>query len=54
MKAIAQFIREHGLDRMRIAGRQVGEGRERVIEVRHPYTSERLGSVPKATVEEVR
>jgi phosphonoacetaldehyde dehydrogenase len=54
MKSIAQFIREHGLDRMRIAGRQVGEGRERVIEVRHPYTSERLGSVPKATVEEVR
>ncbi len=54
MSAIAQFIREHGLDRMRIAGRQVGDGRERVIEVRNPYTCERLGSVPKATLEEVR
>jgi putative phosphonoacetaldehyde dehydrogenase len=54
MSTIPHFIRDHALDRMRIAGRKVGEGRDRVIEVFAPYTGERLGSVPKATVEEVR
>lgn len=51
-----EFIRAHGLDRMRIAGRQVGEGRDgdRVIPVHNPYTGQQLGSVPKATLEEVR
>src|SRR4051812_38493231 len=41
---------------MRIAGEKVGAGRsrERSIEVINPYTRERVGSVPKATVEEVR
>ncbi|MGZ5157703.1 MAG: phosphonoacetaldehyde dehydrogenase [Caldimonas sp.] len=41
---------------MRIAGEKVGgeRGGERVIEVLNPYTGERVGSVPKASVEEVR
>ncbi|MEP6825840.1 MAG: aldehyde dehydrogenase family protein, partial [Ramlibacter sp.] len=41
---------------MRIAGRKVGEGRsgDRTIEVFNPYTEQRLGTVPKATLEEVR
>ncbi len=53
---IPDFIRAHALDRMRIAGRRVGDGREgdRVIPVFNPYTGERIGSVPKATLEEVR
>jgi phosphonoacetaldehyde dehydrogenase len=54
MSGIAQFIRDHQLDAMRIAGRKVGAGRERVIEVFNPFTHERIGSVPKATLEEVR
>ncbi|WP_374664368.1 phosphonoacetaldehyde dehydrogenase [Ramlibacter sp.] len=54
--SVSEFIRAHGLDRMRIAGRRVGDGREgdRVIPVFNPYTGERIGSVPKATLEEVR
>src|SRR4051812_44216320 len=41
---------------MRIAGRKVGDGRagDRVIEVFNPFTGKRIGSVPKATLEEVR
>ena len=41
---------------MRIAGEKVGAGRsgERAIDVFNPYTLKRIGSVPKATVEEVR
>ncbi|MGZ5276338.1 MAG: phosphonoacetaldehyde dehydrogenase [Caldimonas sp.] len=41
---------------MRIAGEKVGgeRGGERAIEVLSPYTGERVGSVPKASVEEVR
>jgi putative phosphonoacetaldehyde dehydrogenase len=54
MTSIPHFIRDHGLDRMRIAGRKAGEGRERVIDVFNPYTEERIGTVPKATLEEVR
>lgn len=56
MSQIASFIREQGLDRMRIAGRKAGHGRdgERVIAVFNPYTEERIGSVPKATLDEVR
>ncbi|AMO23157.1 phosphonoacetaldehyde dehydrogenase [Ramlibacter solisilvae] len=50
----AEFIHEHQLDAMRIAGRRVGAGRESVIGVSNPYTGERLGSVPKASVGEVR
>jgi acyl-CoA reductase-like NAD-dependent aldehyde dehydrogenase len=37
---------------MRIAGEQVH--RDRVIEVRYPYTGEVVATVPKATVEDVR
>lgn len=56
MNDIAAFISETALDRMRIAGRQVGEGRggERAIAVFNPYTGARIGTVPKATLEEVR
>ncbi len=41
---------------MRIAGEKVGGERsgERAIEVLNPFTRQRIGSVPKATVEEVR
>jgi phosphonoacetaldehyde dehydrogenase len=41
---------------MRIAGEKVGGERsgERAIEVFNPFTRQRIGSVPKATVEEVR
>ena len=41
---------------MRIAGENVGAGRsgERSIEVMNPFSGKRVGSVPKATVEEVR
>ena len=41
---------------MRIAGEKVGVGRggERAIEVRDPYRGKRVGSVPKATADEVR
>jgi putative phosphonoacetaldehyde dehydrogenase len=41
---------------MRIAGEKIGGERsgERAIEVFNPFTRQRIGSVPKATVEEVR
>ena len=41
---------------MRIAGEKIGGDRsgERAIEVFNPFTRQRIGSVPKATVEEVR
>ncbi|HSV45429.1 MAG TPA: aldehyde dehydrogenase family protein, partial [Ramlibacter sp.] len=51
---VTQFIRDHALDAMRIAGRKVGAGRERAIAVHNPYTGAQIGSVPKATLEEVR
>lgn len=54
MSDIAAFIRDHQLDAMRLAGRKVGSGRDRGIEVFNPYTEQRLGSIPKATLEEVR
>jgi putative phosphonoacetaldehyde dehydrogenase len=38
--------------RMRIAGDEIGA--ERVLEVRNPYTGLLVGTVPKATVDEVR
>jgi aldehyde dehydrogenase (NAD+) len=38
--------------KMRIAGEFVGG--QRTIEVRNPYTNELVGSVPKATVEDIR
>ena len=37
---------------MRIAGREVGGNR--VIEVRNPYTDALVGTVPKASVDDIR
>ena len=53
---IEQFIRDNQLDAMRLLGRKVGAGRatERAIAVFNPYTNTQLGTVPKATLEEVR
>jgi phosphonoacetaldehyde dehydrogenase len=53
---IEAYIRDHHLDQMRIAGRKVGAGRtgERAIPVTNPYTGRVIGTVPKATREEVR
>jgi putative phosphonoacetaldehyde dehydrogenase len=39
---------------LRIAGEKVGADRDRVIEVRNPFTRALVGTVPKATLEEVR
>ena len=41
---------------MRIAGKSVGSDRvgDRCIPVANPYTGRQIGSVPKATIEEVR
>ncbi len=52
MSASTEFRHEA----MRIAGDKVGaeRGGERVIEVRNPFTRQAVGSVPKATVDEVR
>ncbi len=54
--SIDTWIRDHHLDSMRIAGRRVGAERsgDRVIEVFNPYSGARIGSVPKATLDEVR
>jgi putative phosphonoacetaldehyde dehydrogenase len=50
----SEFIRDLKLDAMRIAGDRVGAGRDRAIDVFNPFTGEKLGSVPKATVDEVK
>ncbi|MBX3659928.1 MAG: phosphonoacetaldehyde dehydrogenase [Ramlibacter sp.] len=51
---IEQYIRDHALDAMRLAGRKVGAGREQHIPVLNPYSGQRIGAVPRATLEEVR
>ena len=53
---IEQYIRDHHLNAMRIAGRKVGAGRtdQRSIAVHNPFTEQVIGTVPKATLEEVR
>ena len=53
---IQQFILDHHLNAMRLAGKKVGQERsgDRVIQVFNPYTEELIGTVPKATLEEVR
>ncbi len=53
---IEQFIQDQQLDQMRIAGRKVGAARagERSIAVSNPYSGRVIGTVPKATLEEVR
>lgn len=53
---IAAYIRDKHLFSMRLVGRKVGAERsgERVIEVFNPYTEQLIGTVPKATLEEVQ
>ncbi len=51
---VAGLIKAHQLDAMRMQGKKLGAGRQRHIEVFNPYTQKCLGTVPKATVEEVR
>ena len=54
MSDISAFIEQHQLNAMRMQGRCVGAGREQHIEVFNPYSGQRIGTVPKATLEEVR
>ena len=54
MSDVAGFIKDKQLEAMRWCGRKVGAGRDRHVQVFNPYTEQRLGTVPKATVEEVR
>ena len=53
---IEQFILDNQLNAMRLIGRKVGaeRGVDRAIAVHNPYTEKRIGTVPKATLEEVR
>ena len=51
-KAIPTPRRELIRESLRIAGEKVH--RDRIIEVRHPYTGELVGTVPKATVDDVK
>lgn len=53
---IEQFILDHQLNAMRLAGAKVGAERsgDRAIAVSNPYTGAVIGTVPKATLEEVR
>ncbi len=49
---ITTYIRDHALDHMRIAGRKVaGSG---MLHVSNPFTQQRIGTVPKATLQQVR
>jgi putative phosphonoacetaldehyde dehydrogenase len=54
MSDITSLIKQHRLDAMRLMGQCVGAGRERHIEVLNPYSGQRIGTVPKATLEEIR
>jgi len=56
MSKIQQYIRDHHLNAMRIAGKRVGGDRDgdRAIQVFNPFTNECIATVPKATLEEVR
>jgi putative phosphonoacetaldehyde dehydrogenase len=54
MMDIEGLIKERQLDAMRCKGNRLGAGRERHIAVFNPFTEKRLGTVPKASVEEVR
>ena len=53
---INQFILDNQLNAMRVAGRKVGADRigDRAIAVHNPYTELQIGTVPKATLDEVR
>src|SRR5690242_14773680 len=50
----SDFIRDQHLDSMRVAGKRVAAGVGAAIQVFNPHTNEKLGTVPKATVQEVR
>ena len=54
MTDMQDFIKDQQLDAMRALGRCLGAGRQRCIEVFNPYTEQRIGTVPKASVEEVQ
>ena len=56
MSDINQYILDHRLNSMRIAGRKVGAERigDRTISVYNPFTEKQIGTVPKASLEEVR
>lgn len=53
---IEQFILDNHLNAMRLVGRKVGGDRtdDRAIAVHNPYTERQIGTVPKATLDEVR
>ena len=53
---IEQFILDNQLNAMRLIGRKVGADRnaDRALAVHNPYTEKQIGTVPKATLEEVR
>ena len=53
---VAAYIRDRHLNAMRLAGRKVGADRsgDRAIDVFNPFTEQLIGTVPKATLEEVR
>jgi len=53
---IEQFIRDNQLNAMRLAGKKVGADRtgDRAIVVTNPFTGSAIGTVPKATLEEVK
>jgi putative phosphonoacetaldehyde dehydrogenase len=53
---IEQFILDNQLNAMRLAGAKVGADRsgDRTIAVTNPYSGATIGTVPKATLEEVR
>ena len=56
MNSIRQYILDHQLNAMRLGGRKVGAERtgDRSIAVFNPFTEAQIGSVPKATLDEVR
>ncbi|MEO8544762.1 MAG: phosphonoacetaldehyde dehydrogenase [Burkholderiaceae bacterium] len=53
---IEQFIQDNQLNAMRLAGKKVGAERsgDRTIVVTNPFSGATIGTVPKATLEEVR
>jgi phosphonoacetaldehyde dehydrogenase len=56
MSNINQYILDHQLNAMRISGKKVGADRsgDRAIAVFNPHTEKQIGTVPKATLDEVR
>ncbi|MEY2953393.1 MAG: hypothetical protein RLZZ401_1480, partial [Pseudomonadota bacterium] len=56
MSSIATYISDLHLDQMRLCGVKVGGGRDasRCVAVFNPFTGEQIGTVPKATLEEVK